>query len=36
MQTIGRGKNSQMPAHYAAAEFAEQGAVARFFYGKAK
>ena len=36
MQTTGRGKNSQMPAHNAIAEFAEQGTVARFFYGNAK
>ena len=27
MQTTGRGKNSQMPAHSAIAEFAERGGV---------
>ena len=30
MQTAGRWKNSQMPAHYASAELAERGAIARF------
>lgn len=34
MQTAGRWKSSQMPAHYAKAELAERGAVARFFDGK--
>ena len=34
MQATGRGKHSQIPAHYATAEFAER--VARFFYGKAR
>ena len=36
MQNAGRWKSPQMPAHYAKAELAERGAVARFFYGKAK
>ena len=36
MQNAGRWQSPQMPAHYAKAEFAERGAVARFFYGKAK
>ena len=31
MQVAGRWKSSQMPAHYAKAEMAERGAVARFF-----
>ena len=35
-QTAGRWQPPQMPAHYAKAELAERGAVARFFYGKAK
>ena len=30
MQTAGRWKSSQMPAHYAKAEIAERGAIARF------
>ena len=30
MQTAGRWKSSQMPAHYAKAELAERGAIARF------
>ena len=34
MQTAGRWKGPKMPAHYARAELAERGAVARFFYGK--
>ena len=34
MQTAGRWKSPSMPAHYAKAELAERGAVARFFYGK--
>ena len=34
MQTAGRWKDPKMPAHYARAELAERGAVARFFYGK--
>lgn len=34
MQVAGRWKSPQMPAHYARAELAEQGAVARFKYGK--
>ncbi len=34
MQTGGRWKNSQMPSHYAKAELAEQGAVARLRYNK--
>ena len=36
MQVAGRWKSSTMPAHYAKAELAERGAVARFFYGKGK
>ena len=36
MQTAGRWKSPTMPAHYAKAELAERGAVARFFYGKGK
>ena len=36
MQTAGRWKNSQMPSHYARAEVAERGAVARFRYGKGR
>jgi len=36
MQNAGRWKSPQMPAHYAKAELAERGAVARFFYGKSK
>ena len=34
MQVAGRWKSSQMPAHYARAELAERGAVARFKDGK--
>ena len=34
MQTAGRWSDPKMPAHYAKAELAERGAVARFFYGK--
>ena len=34
MQTAGRWKSSDMPAHYARAELAERGAIARFKYGK--
>ena len=34
MQTAGRWADPKMPAHYARAELAERGAVARFFYGK--
>ena len=36
MQVAGRWKSSQMPAHYARAELAEQNAIARFKYGKCK
>ena len=34
MQVAGRWKSSQMPAHYAKAELAERGAIARFKDGK--
>ena len=34
LQVAGRWKSTQMPAHYARAELAEQGAIARFKYGK--
>lgn len=34
MQVAGRWKSSQMPAHYAKAEIAERGAIARFKDGK--
>ena len=34
MQTAGRWDDLKMPAHYAKAELADRGAVARFFYGK--
>ena len=34
MQIAGRWKSPQMPAHYARAELAEQGAIARFKYRK--
>ena len=34
MQTAGRWGDPKMPAHYAKAELAERGAVARFFYNK--
>ena len=36
MQVAGRWKSSQMPAHYAKAELAERGAIARFKDGKNK
>lgn len=36
MQNAGRWKSPMMPAHYAKAELAERGAVARFFYGRGK
>ena len=36
MQVAGRWKSSQMPAHYAKAELAERGAIARFKDGKSK
>ena len=36
LQAAGRWQSPQMPAHYAKAELAERGAVARFFYGKGK
>ena len=36
MQNAGRWKSPTMPAHYAKAEIAERGAVARFFYGRGK
>ena len=34
MQTAGRWKSADMPAHYARAELAERGAIARYKYGK--
>ena len=34
MQTAGRWRDPKMPAHYASAELAERGAIARFKYGK--
>lgn len=34
MQVAGRWKSSEMPAHYAKAELAERGAIARFKDGK--
>lgn len=34
MQVAGRWKSSQMPAHYARAELADRGAIARFKYRK--
>ena len=34
MQTAGRWKSADMPAHYAKAELAERGAIARFKDGK--
>ena len=34
MQVAGRWKSPQMPAHYARAELAERGGIARFKYGK--
>ena len=34
MQVAGRWKLAQMPAHYAHAELAEQGGIARFKYNK--
>ena len=33
-RAAGRWQSPSMPAHYARAELAERGAVARFFYGK--
>ena len=36
MQVVGRWKSSQMPAHYAKAELAERGAIARFKDGKTR
>ena len=36
MQVAGRWKSSQMPAHYAKAELAERGAIARFKDGKSQ
>ena len=36
MQIAGRWKSSQMPAHYAKAELAERGAIARFKDGKTR
>ena len=36
MQNAGRWKSPTMPAHYAKAEIAARGAVARFFYGKGR
>ena len=36
MQVVGRWKSSQMPAHYAKAELAERGAIARFKDGKSR
>ena len=36
MQVAGRWKSSQMPAHYAKAELAERGAIARFKDGKTR
>ncbi|MDE0041891.1 MAG: tyrosine-type recombinase/integrase, partial [Candidatus Poribacteria bacterium] len=36
MQTAGRWKDSKMPAHYARAELAERGVIARFKYGKGR
>ena len=36
MQVAGRWKSSQMPAHYAKAELAELGAIARFKDGKSR
>ena len=36
MQVAGRWKSSQMPAHYAKAELAERGAIARFKDGRAQ
>ena len=36
MQVTGRWKSSQMPAHYANAELAERGAIARFKNGKSR
>lgn len=36
MQGAGRWKSPQMPAHYARAQEAERGAVARFRYGKGR
>ncbi len=36
MQVAGRWKSAEMPAHYAKAELAERGAIARFKDGKSK
>ena len=36
MQVAGRWRSSQMPAHYAKAELAERGAIARFKDGKSR
>ena len=36
MQVAGRWKSSEMPAHYAKAELAERGAIARFKDGKSR
>ena len=36
MQTAGRWKDPKMPSHYAKAEMAERGAIARFRYGKGR
>ena len=36
MPVAGRWKSSQMPAHYAKAELAERGAIARFKDGKSR
>ena len=36
MQTAGRWKDPKMPSHYAKAELAERGAIARFRYGKGR
>ena len=36
MQVAGRWKSAQMPAHYAKAELAERGAIARFKDGKSR
>ena len=34
MQTVGMWKDAQMQAHYARAELAERGAMARYFFKK--
>ena len=36
MQVAGRWESSQMPAHYAKAELAERGAIARYKEGKVR